>query len=145
MYFTALRFSTKKNSGFRIKNVSPNFICHTVDPRHLGTRSRIFQGFINTFVKLDPPNLCSWYVIKQIILIAFLSCLDTVLQTLTTAGVCLLKPSESYVCCGDVLGKVGVLDPMTLHTVASFSAHVAGMCDMDIVGNYLVTCGLGQQ
>jgi len=49
------------------------------------------------------------------------------------------------VCCGDVLGKVAVLDPISLQVVTSFSAHVAGMCDMDVVGNYLVTCGLTQQ
>ncbi len=48
-------------------------------------------------------------------------------------------------CCGDVLGKVEILDPMSLQMFSSFSAHVAGMCDMDIVGNYLVTCGLAQQ
>lgn len=47
-------------------------------------------------------------------------------------------------CYGDVLGQVGLLDPLSLQTVASFPAHEAGMCDMDIVGNYLVTCGLSR-
>ena len=39
-------------------------------------------------------------------------------------------------------GKVVILDPTSLQMFSSFSAHVAGMCDMDIVGNYLVTCRL---
>ena len=36
-------------------------------------------------------------------------------------------------------------DPISLQTVAAFPAHMAGMCDMDVVGNMLVTCGLTQQ
>lgn len=36
-------------------------------------------------------------------------------------------------------------DPMSLQTVAAFPAHSSGMCDMDVVGNFLVTCGLSQQ
>ena len=66
-------------------------------------------------------------------------------QTKTGNGVCLLKLSESHVCCGDVTGKVFVVDPLSLQMVAGFPAHTAGMCDMDVVGNYLVTCGLTQQ
>ena len=34
---------------------------------------------------------------------------------------------------------------MSLQTVAAFPAHSSGMCDMDVVGNFLVTCGLSQQ
>lgn len=60
-------------------------------------------------------------------------------------GVCLMKPSEHYICCGDVTGHVFMSDPVSLQTVAAFPAHIAGMCDMDVVGNYLVTCGLFQQ
>ena len=63
----------------------------------------------------------------------------------TNTGVCLLKPSEHYICCGDVAGQVFISDPLSLQTVAGFPAHMAGMCDMDVVGNLLVTCGLAQR
>lgn len=29
-----------------------------------------------------------------------------------------------------------------MEVVNTFSAHDAGMCDMDVVGHYLVSCGL---
>ncbi|XP_064403711.1 PAN2-PAN3 deadenylation complex catalytic subunit PAN2-like isoform X2 [Halichondria panicea] len=66
-------------------------------------------------------------------------------EVTTGAGVCLLKSSEYYVCSGDVTGKVHLLDPHTLRPAHSYSAHSAGMCDMDVVGPYLVTCGLTQR
>lgn len=63
----------------------------------------------------------------------------------TGAGICLLKAAEACICSGDVNGQVYLLDPRTLEVVNSHSAHTSGMCDMDVVGNYLVTCGLTQQ
>ena len=38
-----------------------------------------------------------------------------------------------------------MMDPVSLQTMPAFPAHMAGMCDMDVVGNYLVTCGLVQR
>ena len=67
------------------------------------------------------------------------------MQLSTSEGICLLKSSEYYVCSGDVTGSVHMLDPHTLHVAHSYPAHSAGMCDMDVVGHYLVTCGLVQQ
>ena len=61
------------------------------------------------------------------------------------AGICLLKLSEHYLCSGDVIGQVHILDPNSFQVVGTFSAHMSGMCDMDVVDQYLVTCGLTQQ
>ena len=66
-------------------------------------------------------------------------------QTPTNAGICLLKLSEQYLCSGDVTGQVYILDPASFQVVGSFPAHMSGMCDMDVVDNYLITCGLTQQ
>ena len=41
--------------------------------------------------------------------------------------------------------KVYVHDPHSMEVVASFTAHTSGMSDMDVVGCYLVTCGLTHQ
>lgn len=37
------------------------------------------------------------------------------------------------------------LDPMSLKIEHSYSAHTAGLCDMEVVGHYIVTCGFSQQ
>lgn len=68
-----------------------------------------------------------------------------IIQTPTNAGICLLKLSEQYLCSGDVTGQVYILDPASFQIVGSFPAHMSGMCDMDVVDNYLITCGLTQQ
>ena len=75
---------------------------------------------------------------------------DLTSQQVTTdmavdAGVCLLKPSEEVVCCGQVTGRVHLLDPRSLESVAALDTHPAGLSDMDVVGPYLVTCGLIEQ
>ena len=57
----------------------------------------------------------------------------------------MLKVAENCICSGDVNGQVYTLDSNSLQVVNSYTAHSAGMCDMDVVGNYLVTCGLAQQ
>lgn len=63
----------------------------------------------------------------------------------TEAGVCLLKPSEELVCCGEVTGRVELLDPRSLESVVALDTHPAGLSDMDVVGPYLVTCGITEQ
>jgi hypothetical protein len=40
---------------------------------------------------------------------------------------------------------VYILDPASFQIVGSFPAHMSGMCDMDVIDNYLITCGLTQQ
>ena len=59
--------------------------------------------------------------------------------------VCLLKASEHYICSGDTSGKVRLHDPYTLERVHTFTAHNAGLSDMEAIGPYLVTCGLTQK
>ena len=61
------------------------------------------------------------------------------------AGVCLLKASEHLVCTADVTGRVYLQAPGSLQVVHQFTAHSAGMSDMDVVGHCLVTCGLSHQ
>ncbi len=41
--------------------------------------------------------------------------------------------------------QVYVHAPDSMEVVTKFTAHTAGMCDMDVVGYYLITCGLTQQ
>lgn len=58
---------------------------------------------------------------------------------------CLLKASEHLLCTADVTGQVYLQSPDSLQVVHRFTAHSAGMSDMDVVGHCLVTCGLTQQ
>ena len=63
-----------------------------------------------------------------------------------TAGeVCLLKASERYICCGETSGIVGLHDPYSLRRVHTLTTHKAGLSDMEVIGPYLVTCGLTQR
>lgn len=66
-------------------------------------------------------------------------------QVFTEGEVCLLKASEHHVCCGEVSGMVGLHDPRTLQRIHTLTTHNAGLFDMEVVGPYLVTCGLTQQ
>ena len=63
-------------------------------------------------------------------------------QLYTTGKVCLLKGSERYICSGETSGVVGLYDPYTLNRVHTLTTHSAGLSDMEVVGPYLVTCGL---
>ena len=47
--------------------------------------------------------------------------------------------------CVPMCSQVSLLDPASLKLVHSYSAHPAGLCDMEVVGHYVVTCGLSQQ
>lgn len=58
---------------------------------------------------------------------------------------CLLKASEHLLCTADVTGQVYLQQPGSLEVLHRIPAHSAGMSDMDVVGHFLVTCGLTQQ
>jgi PAB-dependent poly(A)-specific ribonuclease subunit 2 len=49
--------------------------------------------------------------------------------------------SSRTVCFGNVDGRVGIYDPRTYREVQSFAAHTGGLYDLDIKGDFLVTCG----
>ena len=46
-----------------------------------------------------------------------------------------------YICAATSTGSVNLLDTNTFKVVKSFKAHAAGISDMDVGGNFLVTCG----
>ena len=72
-------------------------------------------------------------------------CVCVYVQVRLDGGVCLLKASEHLLCTADVTGQVYLQSPGSLEVVHRFTAHSAGMSDMDVVGHCLVTCGLAQQ
>ena len=63
----------------------------------------------------------------------------------TEGEVCLLKPSECLVCCAETSGLVGLYDPCTMMRIKTLTTYKNRLSDMEVVGPYLVACGLAYQ
>lgn len=63
----------------------------------------------------------------------------------TTQGVCCIKQSGRYMCCGGTLGELTLRDPRTLKVEHKFDVHSGTVSDIDTKGDLLVTCGFSNR
>lgn len=53
----------------------------------------------------------------------------------------MMKRGASYICAATHTGSVHILDPKTVQLVKTWQAHMGWINDMDVMTDFLVTCG----
>ena len=60
-------------------------------------------------------------------------------------GCAILRLQNRFICAGDTIGNIKLLDPVTMRVEHNLETHSGSLSDFDIHGNLLVTCGFSQR
>ncbi|KAJ8980961.1 hypothetical protein NQ317_013413 [Molorchus minor] len=72
-------------------------------------------------------------------------CKESYVADVGDAGSVMLRLHSRYVCAGNPLGRVSLLDPSSLKIEHSIDTHTGSLSDFEVQGNLLVTCGFSNR